>query len=120
VGISLKINGKSEGPDRIFAAVGSKRFPAAVSISNIGSGPADVELRIRPGSGAQVSLAQSFFRLGPGETAETTIRGEKASLKTRDTVLEALVGGVVEAEFELTVVSLARESIFHNLVPKSS
>ena len=118
--IVLKVNGNSTGPDRLLAAVGAKRFPAPVSITNAGSAPAEIELRIRPGSGAQVSLAESRFQIGPGETAQTMIRGETPSAKTQDTVLEALVAGVVEAEFSLTVVSLARESIFHNLVPKSS
>jgi hypothetical protein len=120
VAILLNVNGNATGPDRLLAAVGAKRFPVPVSITNTGSVPAGVELRIRPGSGAKVSLAETRFQLGPGDSVHTTIRGETPSVKTQDTVLEALVGGAVEAEFSLTVVSLSRESIFHNLVPKSS
>ena len=116
--ILLKVNGNDSGRDRLFASVAGRRFPARVSIANTGPAEAEVELQMQPGSGARVVIADPRLKIGPGETAETMIQAETPSLAEDDTVLQVLVAGVVEAEFRFTAVSLARESIFHGLVPR--
>jgi len=120
VAIVLKVNGSDSGSDRLFASVGGKRFPSPESITNTGQAAAKVELRLQAGSTVEINLAESRFELPPGGTAETTIEARTPSARTGDTVLQAMVDGNIAAEFRLTVVSLARESVFHNLVPKSS
>ena len=116
--ILLKVNGNDSGRDRLFASVAGRRFPAPVSVTNTGDAPVRAELRIAPGSGARVTIADPILEIGPGATAETTIQAETPSTATADTVLQVLVDGAVQAEFRLTAVSLARESVFHNLVPQ--
>lgn len=120
VGIRLKVSGNDSGTDRLFASVAGRRFPAPVSVTNTGSTPVQVELQIREGSGAKVRIANPRLKIGPGATADTTLEADTPSLASGDTTLEALVDGMVQAEFRLTVVSLARESVFHNLVPHQS
>ena len=115
--ILLKVNGNDSGVDRLLVSVAGRRFPAPVSVTNTGPGAIVVELRIRAGSGARVSIADPQLEIPPGQTAETTLQAETPSQLAGDTVLEALVDGAVVAEFRLTAVSLARESVFHNLVP---
>ncbi len=110
--IRLSVNGNSSGRDKLFASVGGRRFPAPVRVTNTGDGRVELELRMRPGSGAQVRITEGTLSIGPGETAETTIEAETQSLAEDDTVLEALVDGAVAAEFTFTVVSLAREVPF--------
>ncbi len=116
--ILLKVNGNDSGVDRLFVSVAGRRFPAPVSVTNAGSAAIVVELRIRAGSGARVGIADPRFEIPPGQTAETTLQAETPSQLAGDTVLEALVDGAVAAEFRLTAVSLARESVFPNLVPR--
>ncbi len=116
--ILLKVNGNDSGVDRLFVSVAGRRFPAPVSITNLGSSAATVDLRIRAGSGANITIADPRIEIPPSQTAQTTLQAETPSRLAGDTVLEALVDGVVQAEFRLTAVSLARESVFHNLVPK--
>jgi hypothetical protein len=118
VGILLKVNGSDSGSDWLYASVAGRRFPARVSVTNTGPQPAEVELRMRPDSGAEVRIGDPRLRIEPGATAETSIQAETTSTTYDDTVLQALVGGAVEAEFRFTVVSLLRESYFHALVPK--
>jgi hypothetical protein len=115
VGIIATINGKGPGRDRLFAAVGGKRFPAPVRIENTGERPAEVALRVRPGSGARLRIENGRFVVAPGERAETRLEAETPSLADDDTVLEVLVDGELAHEFRFTAVSLARESIFHGL-----
>ena len=116
--ILLKFHGNDSGHDKLFASVAGRRFPAPVSLTNTSSAPIEVELRIRPGSGARVVMADTKLHIAPGETAETTIQAETPSLAEDDTVLEALVDGAVVAEFYFTVVSLAREIPFRAFVPQ--
>ena len=118
VAILLKVNGNDSGSDRLFAAVAGRRFPARVTITNTGSAPMEAELQMRPGSRAQVDIADPHLKIEPGCTAETTLPAQTPSLADEDTMLQVLVDGVVAAEFRFTVVSLARESVFHNLVPR--
>jgi len=118
VAILLKVNGNDSGVDRLLVSVAGRRFPAPVSVTNAGSTAVSVALRIRAGSGAKVSIADSRLEVPPGQTVETTLQAESPSQLAGDTVLEALVDGALVAEFCLTAVSLARESVFHNLVPK--
>ncbi|HZS51653.1 MAG TPA: hypothetical protein VFA54_12375 [Bryobacterales bacterium] len=118
--IVLKVNGSASGSDRLFASVGGKRFPAPVSITNTGPAAAEVELRVEAGPTVTIHLAEWRFELPPRGTAETTIEAGAPSSRTGDTVLQAIVDGHVAAEFRLTIVSPARESVFHNLVPGSS
>src|SRR5262249_31752411 len=103
---------------RLFVSVAGRRFPAPVSVTNTGSALIVVELRMRAGSGAKGSIAEPRLEIPPGATAETTLPAETPSQLPGDTVLEGLVDGAVVAEFRLTAVSLARESVFPNLVPK--
>ncbi len=116
--ILAKVNGKDPGRDRLLAEAAGRRFPAPVSLTNTSSAPVKVELRIRPGSGARVTIQQDRWTIDPGATVETTLQAQTPSLAGDDTVLEVVVEGVVESEFRFTAVSLLRESVFHNLVPK--
>jgi len=113
--VTATINGKGPGSDRLFAAVGHRRFPSPVLLVNEGAVPVEVRLRVRPGAGAQIRIEQDWFELGPGERAETRLEAETPSRAENDTVLEVLVGGALEHEFRFTAVSLARESVFHRL-----
>lgn len=99
----------------MFAAVGGRRFPAPVSILNEGEAAVEVTLRVRPESGAKVRIESARFSLAPGARADTRLEAETPSLAENDTVLEVVVDGKVAHEFRFTVVSLARESIFHGL-----
>ena len=114
----LKVHGNDSGRDKLFASVAGRRFPAPLSVTNTGDASIEVELRIRPGSGARIVITDTKLHIAPGETAETTIQAETPSLAEDDTVLEALVDGVVVAEFYFTVVSLAREIPFRAFVPQ--
>ena len=116
--ILLQVNGNDSGVDRLFVSVAGRRFPAPVSVTNLASSAVNVDLRIRAGSGANVGIADPQLDILPGQTAKTTLQAETPSQLAGDTVLEALVDGEVVAEFRLTAVSLARESVLHNLVPK--
>jgi hypothetical protein len=89
-----------------------------VEVTNTGPEAVEAELRMRAGSGATVGIADPRLAIGPGATAETTLQADTPSKEAEDTVLQVLVGGAIEAEFRFTVVSLARESVFHNVVPK--
>ncbi len=117
MGIVLKVNGK-EGQDWLLASVGGRRFPSRVEVTNTGAETVEVELRMRPGSEAQVRIADQRLRIEPGATTATRILAETPGVKEGDTVLEVLMGGEVAAEFRFTVASLARESVYHNLVPR--
>ena len=116
--IAVTVNGKGPGDERLFAAVGVRRFPAPVRVTNTGSEAAEVELRWRL-AGARVRLGADRWTLEPGAAVETSLVAETPSQTAGDTVLEVVVNGVVDAEFRLTTVSLARESVFHNLVPRA-
>lgn len=118
--IVLKVNGNDSGRDKLFASVAGRRFPVPVSMTNTGPEPLEVELRMRPDSGARVVIAQPRLAIGPGGTAETTLQAETQSLAEDDTVLEVLVSGAVVAQFTFTVVSLAREIPFRAMVSKRS
>ena len=107
--ILVKVSGKDPGSDRLLACVAGRRFPAPVTIANTGRHPVQIELRIRPGSGARVSIADPRLPIDPGQTAHTTLQAETPSLAADDTVLEVLVDGSLHAEFRFTIVSLARE-----------
>jgi hypothetical protein len=115
VPIVATVNGKGPGSDRLFASVAGRRFPSPISLVNEGGQPAEVALRLRPDSGAQVSIETDRFCLAPGERVETQIEAHTPSRAENDTVLEVVVDGVVAHEFRFTAVSLARESIFHKL-----
>ena len=115
MGVVTTINGKGPGSDRLFAAVGGRRFPAPVSIRNEGPHPVDVTLRVRAESGARVRIERERFTLAPGEGVETRLEAETPSRAEDDTVLEVVVDGRVTQEFRFTAVSLARESVFHRL-----
>jgi hypothetical protein len=115
VGVSVTISGKGPGSDRLLASVGGRRFPAPVSIRNEGETAVEVTLRIKPPSGARVRIETERFIVPPGARVETRLEAESPSLAEDDTVLEVLLDGVVEQQFRFTVVSLARESIFHGL-----
>jgi len=118
VAILVTVNGKEPGSDWLHASVAGRRFPALVSVTNTGTLPAEVELRMRPASGAQVVIADPHLRIHPGSSAETTLEARTTSTTDDDTVLEVLVDGVAQAEFRFTAVSLLRESYFHSLFPK--
>ncbi|MBI3696642.1 MAG: hypothetical protein HY238_17610 [Acidobacteria bacterium] len=114
----LTVNGNASGRDRVLAAVGERRFLAPVTVTNTGAEPVDVTLRMRDDSVARVRIGEPRLRIEPGAAAETTVQADTPSDAPDDTVLQALVGERVEAEFRLTAISLARESVFHNLVPR--
>ena len=116
--ILLKVNGNDSGRDVLYASVAGRRFPARVSLTNTGDAPIEAELRMRADSGARVGIADPRLTIPAGADAETTLQAETPSPAPEDTVLELLVGGSVQAEFRFTVVSLLRESVFHNLAPK--
>ncbi|MBI3666187.1 MAG: hypothetical protein HY236_08185 [Acidobacteria bacterium] len=118
--LEMRVNGNSSGRDVIYASVAGRRFPAPVSLRNDSDEPIEAELRVRPGSGAKVTVSEARLTVPPGGVAQTTLLAETPSLQLEDTVLEVLVNGTVQAEFRLTVVSLLRESVFHNLAPKPS
>jgi hypothetical protein len=118
MGIVLKVNGNDSGSDWIYASVAGRRFPARVTVTNNGPAAIQAELRTRPGSGAQIHIADPMLQIGPGATAETTVEAQTTSTTYDDTVLEVVVEGAVAAEFRFTAVSLLRESYFHSLVPK--
>jgi hypothetical protein len=115
VGIIATVNAKGPGRDRLFAAVGGKRFPAPVRIENAGATPVEVVLRVRPGSGARLKIERERFLVAPGAKVETRLEAETPSRADDDTVLEVLADGELAHEFRFTAVSLARESIFHGL-----
>ena len=115
MGVLVTISGKGPGSDRLLASVGGRRFPAPVSILNEGETGVEVTLQMRPQSGARVRIENERFVVLPGARVETRLEAESPSLAEHDTVLEVAVDGVVEQEFRFTVVSLARESIFHGL-----
>ena len=92
----LKINGNDSGRDRLLAAVGPRRFLAPVSVTNTGSEPVDVTLRMREDSVARVLIGEPRLRIEPGVTAETTIQADTPSDAPDDTVLQALVGEKVK------------------------
>jgi hypothetical protein len=110
--IELRVHGNDSGRDKLFASVAGRRFPAPLRVTNTGDSRVELELRMRPNSGARVRIADEKLSIDPGGTAETTIEAETQSLAEDDTVLEALVDGVVAAQFTFTVVSLAREIPF--------
>lgn len=114
----LKVHGSDSGREKLFASVGGRRFPAPLSVTNTDAEPIEVELRMRSDSGARVRIAESRLAIAAGETAQTTLEAETQSVTEDDTVLEALVGGSVVAQFVFTVVSLAREIPFRAMVPK--
>jgi hypothetical protein len=111
--IVAQVNGKGPGQDRLFAAVGGRQFPAPVRLTNTGPATARVELRIRPGAGAQVRIGKTVWSVEPGATVETALRADTPSLSDGDTILEVFADGVLVAEFSFTAVWLARESVFH-------
>jgi len=115
MGVTATVNGKGPGSDRLFAAVGGKRFPSPVVLVNEGDKTVEVTLQVLPDAGARISLHQDRFRLGPGERAETRLEAQTPSQTQDDTVLQVLVDGSVEHQFLFTAVSLARESVFHRL-----
>ena len=115
----VTINGKGPGRDRLFASVGAKRFPAAVSLTNTGTAPAQVELRVRPGAGARLRMDQTAWTIPSGSTVETSLYAETPSQAESDTIVEVLAGGIAEAQFHFTAVSLARESVFHRFGAES-
>jgi hypothetical protein len=110
--VTVTVNGKGPGRDRLFAAVAGRRFPAPVRVRNDGQQRVEVEFRLRPGAGAQIRIEQERFTIDPGASAETRLTAETPSQADSDTVL---VDGRVEHSFSFTAVSLARESIFHGL-----
>lgn len=113
--VLVTISGKGPGSDRLLASVGGRRFPAPVCILNEGEAAVEVILRVKPLSGARVRIEDERFVVGPGARVETRLEADSPSLSEDDTVLEVAVDGVVEQEFRFTVVSLARESVFHGL-----
>jgi hypothetical protein len=113
--VLVTISGKGPGSDRLLASVGGRRFPAPVCVLNEGETAVEVTLRIRPPCGARVRIDNERFLVGPGARVETRLEAESPSLAVDDTVLEVAVDGVVEQEFRFTVVSLAKESVFHGL-----
>ncbi len=118
VAIVLALNGNASGSDWMHASEAGRRFPARLQATNTGSEAVEVELRVREGSPARIVIADPRLQIAPGATAETVLHAETTSITNDDTVIEAIVGGKVAAEFRLTVVSLWRESYFHNLVLK--
>jgi hypothetical protein len=119
MGILARINGKGPGADRLFASVGAKRFPATVSLTNTGTTPAQVELRVRPGAGAKLRMDEAAWTIPAGSGVETSFYAETPSQAEGDTVVEILADGAVEAEFRFTAVWLARESVFHRFGSES-
>ncbi len=113
--VTVTVNGKGPGRDRLFAAVAGRRFPAPVRVRNDGQQRVEVEFRLRPGAGAQIRIEQERFTIDPGASVETRLTAETPSQADSDTVLDVLVDGRVEHSFSFTAVSLARESIFHGL-----
>ena len=116
--LRVTVNGKEPGSDWLHASVAGRRFPAPVSVTNTGTLPVEVQLRMWPGSMAEVVIAGPHLHIAPGSTAETTVEAHTTSTTDNDTVLQVLAEGVVQAEFRFTAVSLLRESYFHSLFPK--
>jgi hypothetical protein len=100
--VIINVNGNRSGEGFLIAPVGGKTFPVPVGLSTNDGTSIDVSLQVT--GGANVVFDQTDITITPVETF-VNIHATSASNSINDTILQVMVGGVVNASFNLTAIT---------------
>lgn len=101
--IQVRVNGNNSGEGFLIAPDGSRTFPAEIGLMTDDGTTVSATLQMAPG-GASVVLSSTSASISPVETA-VQIHATSTSASRNDTVLQVVVGGIVQKSFNLTAIA---------------
>ncbi|HWN10842.1 MAG TPA: VWA domain-containing protein [Pyrinomonadaceae bacterium] len=102
--VLIQVNGNNSGEGFLIAPDGARTFPVAVGLRTDDGTNVSATLQIAAGGVAGISFAATSIDISSTEVF-VDIHATSSSTSRNDTVLEVVVGGVVQASFDLTAIS---------------
>lgn len=101
--IQIRVNGNGSGEGFLIAPDGTRTFPVPIGLKTDDGTTVAATLQIAPG-GVGVVFSSTAPSISPAETF-VDLHATAMSASRNDTVLQVVVGGVVQASFNLTAIS---------------